>query len=109
MATIAQIVTQIRTAIFGKDVRENIAQGIEKCYTDVSTGKTLAETAASNANAKATAAQTAASTANTAATNASNAANAANTAAANVETTVNTKINEAIATVSETQEYLELL
>lgn len=30
MATIAQIVEQIRHAIFGKDVRENIAQGIEK-------------------------------------------------------------------------------
>lgn len=35
MATIAQIVAQIRTAIFGKDVRESIAQGIEKCYSDV--------------------------------------------------------------------------
>lgn len=35
MATIAQIVAQIRTAVFGKDVRENIAQGIEKCYDDV--------------------------------------------------------------------------
>lgn len=32
MATIAQIVEQIRNAIYGKDVRENIAQGIEKCY-----------------------------------------------------------------------------
>lgn len=30
MATISQIVAQIRTAIFGKDVRENIAQGIEQ-------------------------------------------------------------------------------
>ena len=35
MATISQIVAQIRTAVFGKDVRENIAQGIEKCYYDV--------------------------------------------------------------------------
>ena len=35
MATISQIVAQIRTAVFGKDVRENIAQGIEKCYDDV--------------------------------------------------------------------------
>ena len=34
MATIAQIVEQIRHAVFGKDVRENIAQGIEKCYED---------------------------------------------------------------------------
>ena len=35
MATIDQIVAQIRTAVFGKDVRENIAQGIEKCYDHV--------------------------------------------------------------------------
>lgn len=34
MATIAQIVEQIRHAIYGKDVRENIAQGIEKCYEE---------------------------------------------------------------------------
>ena len=35
MATIAQIVAGIRTAIFGKDVRENIAQGIEQCYDEL--------------------------------------------------------------------------
>lgn len=34
MATIAQIVEQIRHAIFGKDVRENIAQGIEQINQD---------------------------------------------------------------------------
>ena len=50
MATISQIVAQIRTAIFGKDVRENIAQGIEKCYTDVSAGVTTADAAAGRAN-----------------------------------------------------------
>ena len=32
MASIDQIVEQIRTAVYGKDVRENIAQGIEQCY-----------------------------------------------------------------------------
>ena len=32
--SIEQIIAQIRTAIFGKDVRENIALGIEKCYAD---------------------------------------------------------------------------
>lgn len=37
MATIAQIVEQIRHAIYGKDVRENIAQGIEKCYEETGT------------------------------------------------------------------------
>ena len=33
--SIEQIVAQIRTALFGKDVRENIALGIEKCYAEV--------------------------------------------------------------------------
>lgn len=32
--SIEQIVAQIRTAIYGKDVRENIALGIEKCYSE---------------------------------------------------------------------------
>lgn len=93
MATISQIVAQIRTAIFGKDVRENIAQGIEKCYTDVSAGVTIANTAASNANTKASAANTAAQAANAA-------AQAANTA---VETVL-----ASVATVAETKTYLEI-
>lgn len=89
MATISQIVAQIRTAIFGKDVRENIAQGIEKCYTDVSAGVTVANTAANNANTKA-------GLANTAATAANNAASAANTAAAQVDTKVSTATNKVV-------------
>ena len=32
--SIQEIVAQIRTAIYGRDVRENIALGIEKCYGD---------------------------------------------------------------------------
>ncbi len=40
MPTIDQIVAQIRTAVYGKDVRENIAEGIEKCYLDFA-GTTL--------------------------------------------------------------------
>ena len=48
--TIQQILAGIRTAIFGKDVRENIAQGIEKCYSDVSAGVTTADAAATRAN-----------------------------------------------------------
>lgn len=34
MATISQIVENIRHAVYGKDVRENIALGIEKCYDE---------------------------------------------------------------------------
>lgn len=48
--TIQQILIGIRTAIFGKDVRESIAQGIEKCYDDVSSGVTTADAAANRAN-----------------------------------------------------------
>lgn len=44
--TIAQIVEQIKTAIFGKDVRTNLADGIEKCYDDVTAGVTVANAAA---------------------------------------------------------------
>ena len=33
-STIEQILYEIRHAIYGKDVRENIALGIEKCYED---------------------------------------------------------------------------
>ena len=91
MATIAQIVAQIRTAIYGRDVRENIAQGIEKCYDDVTDGVTLAETASTAANTAATNANTAKNNANTAATNANtaktnadNAALAANSAAVKI-------------------------
>lgn len=43
MATMPQILAQIRTAIFGKDVRENIAQGIEKCYENIESINTLLE------------------------------------------------------------------
>lgn len=58
MATIAQIVQGIREALFGKDVRENIAQGIEKCYSDVSVGVTVADAAAGRANTAAARSET---------------------------------------------------
>lgn len=47
---IARDVAAIRTAIFGRDVRSAIADGIEQCYTDVSTSKTLADDSTTNAN-----------------------------------------------------------
>lgn len=43
---IAQILAQIMAAKYGKDVRQAIHDGIEECYTDVSTAKTIAENAA---------------------------------------------------------------
>ena len=43
---ISDRVTAIRTAVYGKDVREAIAGGIEECYSDVTNGVTLADAAA---------------------------------------------------------------
>lgn len=47
---IAQNLAQILAAKYGKDVRQAIHDGIEECYTDVSTAKTLADEAAERAN-----------------------------------------------------------
>lgn len=63
MSTIAEDVRQIRGAIYGREVREAIADGIEHCYSDVSSGVTTANTAASTANAAAERANTAAAAA----------------------------------------------
>lgn len=68
--SISDDINNIRTAIYGRDVREAIADGIEQCYTDTTEGKTLAETAAASANTAASTANTAASAANAAAQNA---------------------------------------
>lgn len=65
--TIADDIAQIRTAIYGREVRESIAHGIEQCYSNTSEGKTLADAAAENANEKARDAETATERANTAA------------------------------------------
>ena len=46
MPTISQIVAQIRTAIFGKDVRENIALGIETCHNEISSATAESNTLA---------------------------------------------------------------
>jgi len=60
MSTVAQDVQQIREAIYGREVREAIADGIEHCYSDVSSGATTANAAAAAANAAAQRANTAA-------------------------------------------------
>lgn len=80
MADVTQKVAQIRQAIYGKDVRESIASGIEamntecedttgrqtKLETDMATAKTDAINAAVSANTAAQSANTAAQSANTA-------------------------------------------
>lgn len=75
MSRISDLLQQIMDAVYGKDVRGAIHDSIEECYSDVSTAKTLAQDATTNANAAAT-------TANTAAANANAAKDAANAAAA---------------------------
>ena len=92
--TIAQILANILSAVYGRDVRQSIHDGIEKCYSDVTTGKTMAETAADNANDKA-------ALANTAATNANTKAGLANTAATNANDKAT--LADAAATAASTQ------
>lgn len=60
MATIAQDLQQIRTAVYGEEVREAIADGIELCYSDTTSGVNRASEAATAANNAANAANTAA-------------------------------------------------
>ena len=44
-SSISVIVEEIRTATYGREVRENIALGIETCYSDVEEGTTLVDAA----------------------------------------------------------------
>ena len=110
MSLIDDLLRQIETATYGRDVRSAIHDSIEQCYDDVTTARTNAEAATSAANTAATNANTKATAANTAATNATNAASSAtsaasaatsaassaNTAAGRVETAV-TNANNALS------------
>lgn len=78
---IQEWLNDIKNAIYGEEVRDAIHNSIEECYNDVSSGKTIAEQAASAANTAASAVNTAKSNADAATTKANNAASAANTAA----------------------------
>ncbi len=103
---IDQDIAAIRQAMYGKDVREAIAHGIEQCYSDVTTSKTSAEDATANATQAASSANTAAANANqkaqaadTAATNANQKAQAADTAAKTIDTKVETKVSESVGSI----------
>lgn len=95
MSNIDAYLRQILSAIYGRDVRNSIHDSIKECYTDVTKGVTLAETAAgkantatTNANSATSAANTATANAKTATTNANNAASAANSSAQRCDTAV---------------------
>lgn len=85
MSKISEYLAQIKTAIYGREVRDAIHDSIEQCYTDVSNAKTLADTAASNTNAAISKANTAASNADTKAKLANDAATKATDAAKKAE------------------------
>ena len=74
MPSVQQDVAQIRTAVYGKDVREAIANGIEHCYYDADHSIIAASDAASDALTQASLAAEAAGDANAAALRAETAA-----------------------------------
>ena len=81
MSAISNFLNQIKTAIYGEQVRDAIHDSILQCYTDVTNAKTLADQSTTSANNAAASANTAATKANNAATSANNAAQSATTAA----------------------------
>lgn len=81
-SAIQTYLNRILNAVYGRDVRSSIHDAIELCYDDVSSGKTIAETAAGNVNTAIDNATSAANAANSAATSANSAADSANSAAA---------------------------
>lgn len=104
MSRISVLLSQILSAVYGRDVRQSIHDSIAQCYSDVTAAKTLADdstaaanaaiqnanSTASNANDKASLANTAASSANTAASNANTAATNCNAATEALPTTITT-------------------
>ena len=80
-SAIQTYLNNILNAVYGRDVRSSIHDAIELCYDDVSSGKTIAETAAGNVNTAIDNATSAANAANSAATSANSAADSANSAA----------------------------
>lgn len=85
MSKISEYLNKIKTAIYGREVRDAIHDSIKECYTDVTSGATLANTASDKANAATEKANTAASNADTATASANSAANLANTSASNAD------------------------
>lgn len=83
--TIEEILNGILKAIYGREVRQDIHDGIEMGYNIATESKTAAQQAVSDAGAAILTANTAAETANSAASSANTAADAANTAAQNAQ------------------------
>lgn len=89
MSAISTFLNQIKTAIYGEQVRDAIHDSILQCYTDVTNAKTLADQSTTSANNAAASANSAATKANNAAQSATTAANTANAAANNADNAKN--------------------
>lgn len=85
MSKIGEYLNKIKTAVYGREVRDAIHDSIKECYADVTSGATLANEASDKANAATEKANTAASNADMATASANSAANLANTAASNAD------------------------
>ena len=85
MSKISEYLNKIKTAIYGREVRDAIHDSIKECYADVTSGATLANEASDKANAATERANTAASNADTATASANRATGLANTAASNAD------------------------
>ena len=96
MSKISEYLNKIKTAIYGREVRDAIHDSIKECYADVTSGATLANEASDKANAATEKANTAASNADTATASANSATNLANAAASNADNKA-ALANEAIA------------
>lgn len=88
MSRISTLLSNILSAVYGRDVRQSIHDAISQCYTDVSLAKTLADSSVGTMTQKITdcdtaadGARSAANTANASASNADSSASSANTAA----------------------------
>lgn len=99
-------VSRIRSAVYGREVREAIARSIEQCYTDTSMTATLAGQAASDADAAASRANTAAAEAEVATGTANSAASAAASAAENLTDIAYLAVEASTASVEDTVEYV---
>lgn len=98
---IAHWISQIRSAVYGRDVRTAIAEGISMCYTDVSDGVTILNTALGTL-------QQAVHDANEAEGSATLAAGRANDAADSVNNSFAGALSAMVAEGEETREYLHV-
>jgi chemotaxis protein histidine kinase CheA len=86
LSPIQNLLDDIKNAIYGEQVRTAIHDSIARCYTDVDNSKTLATSAADDANAVADEARGVITRANNAINNANEAADEASSAASNAQT-----------------------